>query len=137
MARRPNLDLIGHWLFFAALPWLLALPFRLARRLWRGKPATKKPGEVKDFYQTAAYRRARIECMKSNIDRWGALTCQLCGRTKREGVRLFHCHHVKSRSNWPELALDPTNLEMLCEACNLGMGARYEDLKLTRCRRAS
>jgi len=48
--------------------------------------------------------------------------CACCGRRASAGVML-HVDHVKPRSRFPELSLEITNLQVLCEDCNLGKGA--------------
>jgi 5-methylcytosine-specific restriction endonuclease McrA len=50
--------------------------------------------------------------------------CCLCGRSYN-GV-VLNVDHVKPKSIYPELALAPENLQVLCEDCNLGKGNRYE-----------
>ena len=139
MAKRSNLDLIGYWLLFVALPWLLLAPIHLISWVWwimAGRPQRRElPGEKPGFYKSRAWQTERIKCFERNIKQNGALTCELCLRTKADGVESFHCHHKRSRSKWPELALDPDNLVATCEACNMGMSNRYEDLALNRCRR--
>lgn len=42
--------------------------------------------------------------------------CMCCGTSEGE----IHVDHIKPRSKYPELALDPENLQVLCRACNLG-----------------
>jgi 5-methylcytosine-specific restriction endonuclease McrA len=42
----------------------------------------------------------------------------LCRQTN--GV--MHVDHIKPRSKYPHLALRESNLQVLCEACNLGKG---------------
>ena len=139
MAKRSNIDLIGRWIFFIALPWLLlALPRLLlwCLRVMQGKPAHQlHPGEEPGFYKSQRWRTARIKCFERNIQQNGTLTCELCFRTKADGIESFHCHHKRSRSKWPELALEQSNLVATCDDCNMGMSNRYEDLKLNQCRR--
>lgn len=48
--------------------------------------------------------------------------CMCCGITKAE----FHVDHIKPRSKYPELALDFSNLQILCRACNLGKSNKDE-----------
>lgn len=48
--------------------------------------------------------------------------CMCCGATPDDGVKI-HVDHVKPRRHYPELALDPGNLQVLCEDCNKGKGA--------------
>lgn len=45
--------------------------------------------------------------------------CMCCGCTTGP----FHVDHIKPRSRFPDLALDITNLQVLCEDCNMGKGA--------------
>jgi 5-methylcytosine-specific restriction endonuclease McrA len=45
--------------------------------------------------------------------------CELCGAGPSPGHPL-HVDHIKPRSRYPELELDPSNLQVLCEDCNLG-----------------
>lgn len=42
-----------------------------------------------------------------------------CGQKKG----FIHVDHIKPRSIFPSLELDISNLQILCEACNLGKGA--------------
>lgn len=50
-------------------------------------------------------------------------TCQICGRTARDGVKL-HVDHIKPLAKHG--LTEPNNLRVLCEACNLGKGAKYK-----------
>ncbi|MGI9436057.1 MAG: HNH endonuclease [Geminicoccaceae bacterium] len=137
--RLSNLDIIGRWLFWAALPWCLLAPFRFIQLLWlllvrTTEEETKAP--AKNFYSSRAWQNARVKCLELNMrENGGFLRCELCKRTEMTGVKSWHCHHVKSRSNWPELALVIDNLAVCCPDCNYGMSNRYEDLELNRCRR--
>lgn len=45
--------------------------------------------------------------------------CMACGTTRGE----MHVDHIKPRSKYPELALEFTNLQVLCRGCNKGKGA--------------
>ena len=133
-----DFEMLGRWLFFVVLPWLLlALPRLLlwCFRIMQGHQQKRPLGLAKGFYQSAVWRRVRIECLERNLATFGVLTCELCYRTRLDGVQSFHCHHKKSRSKWPELALELENLAVCCDDCNVGMSNRYEDLDLNRCRR--
>jgi 5-methylcytosine-specific restriction endonuclease McrA len=62
--------------------------------------------------------------------RYGALVraggyCECCGEGPKPGKPL-HVDHVKPRSKYPELELEPTNLQVLCPDCNMGKGAHDE-----------
>lgn len=65
----------------------------------------------KKFYESRQWRELRFQILKSHGRR-----CALCHTT--EGV--FHVDHIKPRSKYPHLELEPSNLQVLCEDCNLG-----------------
>lgn len=76
---------------------------------------TKNPDE---FFASQEWLRLRYDALKANGAR-----CQCCGaRPTRE--RPLHVDHIKPRAKYPELALDISNLQVLCADCNLGKGAR-------------
>ena len=134
--RRSDLVLLGEWLFFVLLPKALLGLFRLAAWPFRRRKKLKLlPGQKPGFLKSQAWRTARVKCMELNKKEFGAMRCEQCGRTELQGVTSWHCHHVRSRSKWPELALDQNNLVMLCDDCNMGMSNRYQDLDFTPCSR--
>lgn len=45
--------------------------------------------------------------------------CQCCGSRPSSSYHL-HVDHIKPRSRYPWLALEPDNLQVLCSECNLG-----------------
>ncbi len=47
--------------------------------------------------------------------------CQCCGATRKNGVQM-HVDHIQPRREFPALALDLDNLQVLCEVCNHGKG---------------
>lgn len=103
---------------------------RLAKKKLKGKrrfrfePSTKSlgaphPEYKKDdgFYESRAWRELRYEALKVSGAR-----CRCCGATAANGKRI-HVDHVKPRYTHPHLALEITNLQVLCEDCNIGKGA--------------
>lgn len=48
--------------------------------------------------------------------------CQLCSSANTE----LHVDHIKPRSKYPKLELDPNNLQVLCRDCNLGKSNKDE-----------
>ena len=62
-------------------------------------------------YQVLAERGARCEC---------------CGASSKDGAKM-QVDHIKPRSKYPELALDKSNLQMLCRTCNMGKSNRSEE----------
>jgi hypothetical protein len=45
-----------------------------------------------------------------------------CGVSSKEGA-IICVDHIKPRNTHPELALNPDNLQVLCDVCNQGKGA--------------
>lgn len=50
--------------------------------------------------------------------------CMCCGSKPPDVI--LHVDHIKPRYNYPELALELGNLQVLCADCNQGKGAKYE-----------
>lgn len=47
--------------------------------------------------------------------------CRLCGF---QGLnQRLHVDHIKPRSKYPDIEMEISNLQVLCESCNLGKGA--------------
>ena len=78
------------------------------------KPAIDPNGD--DFLFSYEWRSLRMRVLKH----FGA-RCQCCGATAKDGV-MIHVDHIKPRRLFPDLALEETNLQVLCEACNHGKG---------------
>lgn len=68
------------------------------------------------FLVSYEWRRVRMAVLKRD----GA-TCRCCGATAKDGTQI-QVDHIKPRRLYPELALDETNLQVLCAACNHGKG---------------
>jgi 5-methylcytosine-specific restriction endonuclease McrA len=47
--------------------------------------------------------------------------CMCCGTTPKHGA-VMNVDHIKSRKFYPELALELSNLQILCNDCNHGKG---------------
>lgn len=56
--------------------------------------------------------------------------CSCCGATPSDGAKIC-VDHIKSRKFYPHLALDQTNLQVLCGDCNFGKGNSYVDWRET------
>lgn len=69
------------------------------------------------FLESYEWRRLRMVVLK----KCGA-RCECCGATPKDGVRI-HVDHIKPRRYHPELALEESNLQVLCEVCNHGKGS--------------
>ena len=80
------------------------------------------PETADSFYRSHKWRRLRVDALEANRQRYGMLACECCGMVD---VPSFHVDHIYPRSTHPELALDPANLQVLCDACNIGKGTAY------------
>lgn len=71
----------------------------------------------KEFYASREWQQLRYEALKLHGGR-----CQCCGASAATGA-VLHVDHIKPRYHFPDLELKLSNLQVLCEACNLGKGA--------------
>lgn len=87
------------------------------RRNWQGN-ARKSSRFVRgdNFLKSAEWRRLRYKVL---VDR-GA-RCECCGASANSGATI-NVDHIKPRKLFPELALEESNLQILCGACNQGKG---------------
>jgi 5-methylcytosine-specific restriction endonuclease McrA len=74
----------------------------------------------KDFYRSKAWQVLR----RRTLERYGR-ECMKCGTT--EGV--IQVDHIRSRFYYPELSLDPQNLQVLCQSCNEEKGISCRDYR--------
>ena len=101
---------------FRSLAWLIGALVGMVRR----HPAEDETAD--GFYRSYQWRRLRVDVLEANRERYGLLACECCGMVD---VRSFHVDHIYPRSTHPELALDPANLQVLCDDCNIGKGTAY------------
>jgi 5-methylcytosine-specific restriction endonuclease McrA len=102
---------------------------REARRLARQQqsktyaPTPNAPRSLKSFYASWEWRTLRLEVLKAQGHR-----CQACGAAPGDKtvsgapVRIV-VDHIKPISKFWELRLEVTNLQVLCDECNMGKGA--------------
>lgn len=72
---------------------------------------SKYKKKARDFYKSDDWRELRMKALIKYGRR-----CMCCGAIEA----IFHVDHIKPRSKNPSLQLDINNLQVLCEACNLG-----------------
>lgn len=77
--------------------------------------------EYKSFYERPEWRALRYKILRSQI-----CQCACCGITRDHG-RVLHVDHIKPISIFPELALNESNLQVLCEDCNMGKSNKFQD----------
>lgn len=75
--------------------------------------SAKSKAEFEAFYRSKPWRVLRMKAIK----KYGR-TCMCCGATNI----VIHVDHIKPRSKYPELELELSNLQILCEDCNMGKG---------------
>lgn len=68
---------------------------------------------LKDFQKSVEWRALSIQ-MRQIYPK-----CKYCG-----AVEFLQTDHIKPKSLFPQLALDPENLQVLCRKCNFKKGAR-------------
>lgn len=71
-----------------------------------------KENNMHEFYTSSIWRRTQARILKENHYE--------CERCKRKGlvVKASTVHHRKYLRKYPELALDDSNLEPICERCH-------------------
>lgn len=84
----------------------------------RKKQRAEKRALSQSFYKSREWRSLRFDALK----KYGAKCC-LCGASPETGA-VMHVDHIKPRSKRPDLALDLSNLQILCADCNLGKSNR-------------
>ena len=90
-------------------------------RFWRHYPRHLPHPASREFLQTREWQQLRYRALV----RYGG-RCMACGRTAQQGV-VINVDHIKPRKHYPHLALDITNLQILCGdgpggGCNAGKG---------------
>ncbi len=130
--RKPKRELafelrLVRWVFLALVWRLPRMVFRVLVWLTSGLislwPARQSELETADsFYRSYQWRKLRVEALEANRARYGMLACECCGMID---VTSFHVDHIYPRSTHPDLALDPDNLQVLCDDCNIGKGTDF------------
>jgi 5-methylcytosine-specific restriction endonuclease McrA len=115
-ARAILLDFVGHMPLVEAPRVVVvktkqAKPQKLTPRIVKQKPNGRKPNAFYDSREWFALRYQVLKLYKA--------CCQCCGRSRRDGI-IIHVDHIKPRHDYPELELELSNLQVLCNECNLG-----------------
>lgn len=74
-----------------------------------------------DFYRTKEWRSLRWDVISKANGK-----CLVCGKSNKEHGVIMHVDHIKPRSKFPELELVKSNMQLLCEECNIGKGAKIQ-----------
>ena len=78
-----------------------------------GRQGRTSFSEFNAFYLSKAWRVLRMKAIK----KYGRV-CMCCGASDQP----IHVDHIKPRFKHPELELELSNLQILCEDCNMGKG---------------
>jgi 5-methylcytosine-specific restriction endonuclease McrA len=76
-----------------------------------------KEFDKKSFYTSPEWREVRYWIFERD-----GRKCACCYSTKST----FHIDHIKPISIYPELRLECSNLQVLCEDCNMGKSNKFE-----------
>ncbi len=72
------------------------------------------------FYKSEEWLRLRVRVLEKY-----ECKCMMCGRSPKNHGVVIHVDHIKPRSKYPNLALEFSNLQLLCADCNLGKSNKY------------
>lgn len=73
--------------------------------------------QISEFYESRAWRRLAYETKLRDGRR-----CACCGASPKDGARIVSDHIQPLRLRW-DLRLEPSNIQILCNDCNLGKGS--------------
>src|SRR5258708_5315977 len=73
---------------------------------------------IPEFYKSEEWIQARYAALKRSNGH-----CQCCGAGPEHGA-VLNVDHIKPRKRYPDLALEVSNLQVLCAKCNKGKGGR-------------
>lgn len=115
--------------------FLLLLFFNIFQCAWERqvKVKTNELAEIRKqdieeqqrFYNSAEWRLIREQVIQERKH-----VCQKCGHQIKSDYDLT-VDHIKPRSKFPELALDKSNLQIMCRRCNSAKGANYDESIIT------
>jgi len=74
------------------------------------------------FYNSKEWRRLRYQAFRKYGNK-----CSVCGRGASDGM-VMHVDHIKPRSLHPHLALEISNLQIMCHECNVSKSNK-DDIK--------
>jgi hypothetical protein len=71
------------------------------------------------FYDSRAWHELRYKALKASQGADGRPRCRCCHNPATDGNPI-QVDHIKPRSKYPELELDPSNVQTMCRDCNMG-----------------
>lgn len=96
------------------------------RHFFKKKPKKFKKRKKDNFYRSEEWKELRYRKLRETQ------YCECCGKGKGDklesGQRVkLTVDHIKCRSQYPELALEYNNLQVLCQECNTGKSNKFQD----------
>lgn len=79
--------------------------------------AAPTQADIDAFYVSWDWARLRYRAIQKS-----GRTCMCCGASAADGAKI-HVDHIKPVRRFWHLRLDPDNLQVLCEPCNMGKGS--------------
>lgn len=92
--------------------------FEQIQREQQQRQRTANDAEV--FYNSKEWRRLRYQAFREYGNK-----CCVCGRGASDGM-VMHVDHIKPRSLYPHLALELSNLQIMCNECNVSKSNKDE-----------
>lgn len=81
---------------------------------------------MRETVTTTFYNRPEWKALRYEVLREDGAKCVGCNSGRESGA-VLHVDHIRPRSVFPELALERSNLQILCADCNLGKSNKYAD----------
>lgn len=93
---------------------------RKQRKADRKKNKKVQQDKIDAFYASWEWKRLRYDYLKGKERR-----CECCGARPSDGVRIV-VDHIKPIRHYWHLRFEKSQLQMLCDDCNMGKGSRDE-----------
>lgn len=74
--------------------------------------------KLSEFYESWEWKRLRYDFIKGKLR-----CCECCGASPKNGTRIV-VDHIKPIRHFWDMRLDQSNLQLLCDDCNMGKGSR-------------
>ena len=118
MSKRPMTRVIAYDWMLRQLHESKELQQSIEGMALREKNRRRKKKKKLTYKPQSKWRSLRYEAFKKYGNK-----CQCCGASPETGA-VLHVDHIKPKSKFPELEYEISNLQILCEDCNLGKSNR-------------
>ena len=93
------------------------IPYQPSLKKKRKKARGKNRPKNSHFYESKAWKKLRVRVL-----RMYGKQCMKCG--DKEGI--IQIDHIKPRSKYPELELIFSNMQVLCQPCNMEKSNKHQ-----------